>query len=551
MLSKKIEQARGTLRTYLEEEAELKTRSEELESAIEEAETEEEISTVESEVEELEKEKTELEEKKSKLEGEIADLEGQLEELNSKKPKNNQTSGKERSYQGGETVMRRGFFKDMTRAEVDTLIAREEVKEFLERTRELVIQKRAVTGAELLIPEIMLDFLRDNIATSSKLITKINYKPLKGKARQNISGTVPEAVWTEMVDALNELEMNFNQVEVDGYKVGGFIPIPNSILKDSDINLASEIMTQFSKAIGMALDKAILYGVGTKQPLGIVTRLAQASEPSGYPADAPVWKDLRTTNITKVSTTGAALIGSIITAFGACKNDFSDGRKFFAMNSVTHAHLVTTLLNFNAAGALATGMSNQMPILGGDIVILDFISDNDIVGGYGDLYLLVEREGTVLTVSEHVRFIEDQTVFKGLARYDGLPVIAEGFFVINIDNTDAATSKTFEFDYANTGLDELTVTSVAGADSGETKITVSGQTVGNTNLHFKTGIDVAKVKAGDKLTNAWTDFGSTPNFTTGVTIDELTADHLITVVEFDAKNKAVKAGVARIVVNAS
>ena len=84
-----------------------------------------------------------------------------------------------------------------------------------------------------------------------------------------------------------------------------------------------------------------------------------------------------------------------------------------------------------------------MPILGGDIVILDFISDYDIVGGYGDLYLLVEREGTVLAASEHVKFIEDQTVFKGLARYDGLPVIAEGFFVININDQNAATSKTF------------------------------------------------------------------------------------------------------------
>ena len=66
-------------------------------------------------------------------------------------------------------------------------------------------------------------------------------KPVKGKARQNVTGTIPEGVWTEMVGTLNELNFTFSQVEVDGYKVGGFIAIPNSTLEDSDIALANEI----------------------------------------------------------------------------------------------------------------------------------------------------------------------------------------------------------------------------------------------------------------------------------------------------------------------
>lgn len=532
MISKKIEQRKAELEELLKQEQGLKTRSDELEAAIEEAKTDEEIATVEEETTKLEKEQGELKEKKTKLEGEIAELENELEQLKSKEPKNdpppaNPERGK---AQGGEVRMKRGFFAGMNRGEVDALIAREEVKEFLQRTREFAAQKRAVTGGDLLIPDVMLDLLRDNIALSSKLITKVNYKPLKGTARQNITGTVPEAVWTEMVGALNELEINFNQVEVDGYKVGGFVAIPNSTLQDSDINLASEILLQLSKAIGIALDKAILYGVGIKQPLGIVTRLAQTSEPADYSANAPTWKDLHITNITKVNTTGAALIGSIITAFGACKNDFSDGRKFFAMNSVTYAYLVSTLLNFNAAGALATGMSNQMPILGGDIVILDFISNHDIIGGYGDLYLLVEREGTVLAASEHVKFIEDQTVFKGLARYDGLPVIAEGFFVININNVDAATSKTFPIDYANPVLGALTITSAAGTNKDETDLGMTGGQAAGTFFGYKIGDTAVAVKYGDSHN------GYTPvTFTDGAATVEAGAannNKIITVVEF-------------------
>lgn len=202
------------------------------------------------------------------------------------------------------------------------------------------------------------------------------------------------------------------------------------------------------------------------------------------------------------------------------------------MNSVTYAYLVSTLLDFNAAGALATGMSNQMPILGGDIVILDFISDYDIVGGYGDLYLLVEREGTVLAASEHVKFIEDQTVFKGLARYDGLPVIAEGFFVINIKNENVTTSAVFPSDLANPVLGELTITSTAhSSTAGSSDITMTGGQASGTFFGYRVGTKAAKVEYGTYHT------GFTPiTFTNGeATLAGFTdADDgkVLTVVEF-------------------
>ncbi len=544
MIAKKIEQRKSSLTELIAQEVTLKTREAELETALEEATTDDEVALVEENVTKLDADKAELDEKKSKLEGEIADLEGELEQLNSKEPKGDPKSEQKKSNPRGEGTMKRfKIFKEMTREAIDTMIAREDVQQFLTRTREFGAQTRTVTGAELLIPEVMLEILRDNISQYSKLITKVNYKPVKGKARQNVTGTVPEGVWTEMVGALNELEMSFNQVEVDGYKVGGFIAIPNSTLQDSDLNLAGEVLTQLAKAIGIALDKAILYGLGTKQPLGIVTRLAQTSKPATYSDNAPTWADLHTTHVTKVNTTGAALIGSIITAFGVCKNNFSDGAKFHAMNSVTHAYLVTTLLNFNAAGALATGMSNQMPVLGGDIVILDFMENYDIVGGYGDLYLLAEREGAVLTSSEHVKFVEDMTVFKGLARYDGLPVIAEGFYVINIKNADAATTETFPTDYTNAEIGALAVTSAASAtNSGDTVITVVGKEASGTTLAYKVAGKAINVNNGD-VPVGFTDW-------TGLTEITAATGKIITIVELNADGRAIKVGSAQVVAKA-
>ena len=95
-----------------------------------------------------------------------------------------------------------------------------------------------------------------------------------------------------------------------------------------------------------------------------------------------------------------------------------------------------------------------MPVVGGEIIELNFIPDNNLVYGYFDMYLLAERAGTRLGQSEHVRFLEDQTVFKGTARYDGIPVIAEAFGVMTIDNTAPKTSVTFPPDTANAKNEE-------------------------------------------------------------------------------------------------
>jgi len=71
------------------------------------------------------------------------------------------------------------------------------------------------------------------------------------------------------------------------------------------------------------------------------------------------------------------------------------------------------------------------------------------VGGYFDLYTLAERAGTKFAQSEHVRFLQDQTVMKGTARYDGAPAIPEAFVAIGIKGATPAATMTFAQDTAN------------------------------------------------------------------------------------------------------
>ena len=133
------------------------------------------------------------------------------------------------------------------------------------------------------------------------------------------------------------------------------------------------------------------------------------------------------------------------------------------MNESTYTDLQVEAMSINAAGAIVSAQNGTMPVAGGDVITLsdDIIKDGNIVAGYGDLYLLAERAGSTFARSDEYRFAEDQVAFKGTARYDGMPVIAEGFMAIGI-GADPATDATFPGDTANdTTLSGLTIGSLA------------------------------------------------------------------------------------------
>ena len=456
MLRKTLDGLNAKLEAARTKSTELVTREAELEESINEAESDDEKAAVNEAVEEYDKEKAANEQEIKDLEAEVEATERELKDLEERQstpaPEPDVTKKIVENERGDLRIMsKRTKFFGMTIQERDAFINNDAVKGFLERVRTACKETRAVTGAELTIPDIVLDLIREKIEDYSKLIKYLNKQSVSGTARQTILGTIPEAVWTETIAKINELSFGFNQVDVDGNKVAGYIPVYDAILEDSDINLAEVVITALGQAIGLALDKAILYGTGVKMPMGIVTRLAQTERPADYPAKARTWVDLHTSNIKTVAAnkTGVDLFKELINASGAAKGKYSNGTRFWVMNETTYTTLISEALSINASGAIATGMQKVMPIIGGNIETLDFIPDNVIIGGFGDLYLLAERKGIVIKQSEHVMFLEDATVFKGTARYDGIPVIAEGFVAIGIKGTTPTAEMTFAEDTAN------------------------------------------------------------------------------------------------------
>lgn len=446
MLRKQIDTKKKELSALRAKDAEFTTREAEIETAINEAETEEERNTVTEAVEAFEAEKKAHADSEAELEREIGELENDLaaeERAQEVEPKKEEKKEERKEEKKMETRNRFGL--------TDEFIKRESVQAFLAECRTAMKEKRALTNVGLTIPQEFLGILRENLQNYSKLYKHVNVRRIGGEGRLVVMGTVPEAVWTECCANLNELALGFNDVEVDCNKVAGYFAVCNAVLEDSDINLASELIAALGQAIGLALDKAILYGTGTKMPLGVVTRLAQTQAPSGYPATARPWVDLHTSNIMSIaaSVKDAALWKQIILDSGAMKGAYARGEKVFIMNETTYTKLIANAMAVDGSGAIVSGVNGRMPVIGGIIEVLNFVPDNVIIGGYFELYLLAERAGIQINNSEHVRFLADETVYKGTARYDGQPVIAEAFAVIGIDGTTPNATMTFASDTAN------------------------------------------------------------------------------------------------------
>lgn len=462
-LRKQIELKKKEAEKIRAEEKELEKREAELEKALEECETDEDMAIVEEDVEKLETDKKENSEKKSTIEKEIEELEKELKETEDKDNKQKEDDKKEEEEQKQDnlederanenykderkgTNMRKSRFIDpMTRKERKEYVKRENVKKFLDNIRR-VVEKRSIDGANLTIPDETLEIIMDNVGNYSVMYGLVNLKHIGGRARQNIVSEATEGIWTEMVATLNELDYGLSQIEVDGYKVGGFTALANSILEDSDEDLSRMVEDFLSESIAIALDKAIIYGKGkdSKMPLGYVTDLNSD-------------ENYKTMNIVKLTKANTKLANIIASFKNIDEGENANGDITVVMNRKTWLGTILPLaLAVNSAGAFVSATQKTFPGTGYNVEFCNRIPENDLHAGNYKKYLLAERKGKSVKSSAEAEFIKDITLFKATARFDGIPTRKQAFVVIGLNDKTPTTEVTFAPDKANTKTDNTT-----------------------------------------------------------------------------------------------
>ena len=442
MLRKKINDSKTALEALKAKESDfesrasdLQKRTEEAEQAIEDAQSDEEkqaveeaVTAIENDQTALDAEKTENDQKIGDLENEISEMEKELEEVEeqqraSKKapaeePKENKTPIGVNITERTTTKMFKtrtlNTMSDIQRAE---FVQREDVKKTLEEVRSFIKEKRTVSGANLAIGESILGLIRENVLEYSKLYSRVFVTTTNNDGRLIVQGIAPEAIWTECCSAISDLDISFGQVELDCYKVAGYFAICNAAIEDADIDLVDALTVALGQSLGKAIDKAIVYGTGTKMPTGAVTAIASTASQlvtiSSSDHDKTFFQD-------------------IVDAYAKADSKYSRGEKTWIMNDLTYAKVMKEAVAVDGSGAYVAMVNGVMPVVGGDIIVLPFVPDNNIVFGYFDLYAVLEKKGMTIDTSEHVKFLDDQTVLRGRARLDGKPAIAKAFVAIGI-----------------------------------------------------------------------------------------------------------------------
>ena len=407
ILNKKIQERSAKITALRADETKLKDEEVELEKALDEAETDEEVKVVEDSADELEKKIKEKSDEITKLEDEKAELEAELSKIEDEQPNNEEKEDGEK---------RKMAKKVQTRNNADVMTIRESlqienVRSFYQNIANAMVEKRSLTGAEKVVPTEVIDRIESKLGDYSTLINEVTVEKIGGTGRAVIAGDIPEAIWFEIgKKALDELEDKLDGVELDGFGLGGYVAVPNIIIENSLINLASHVEDRLAKAIAKALDKAILKGTGTKQPTGVVVSAPTAN---------------------KVTSDGT--ITDLIAKLAKVDTDGTGGEVIAVMNRATYYSQIVPKTLAVAANGVLTG-SYALPFR---VVLSAYADDNTIVFGDFKQFLLAQRSEIRVESSTEVQFTSDNTVFKGVGFYDGKATKAEAFAVVTITATPA------------------------------------------------------------------------------------------------------------------
>jgi HK97 family phage major capsid protein len=411
-LSLDLKEKRGVLEALREKANGFEVRYKELERAQEEADTEEAIEVVRQSLDNLEAEEREadLEGKIAATEAEIGELEERLAEAESEPAQGTAQTTEERKADTMNKLQVRELLK------TGEYYERSEVKEFYEKLKNI----RAVGGEGLTIPQVIINRIMDIMGDYTTLYPLVNKIRVTGTARILIDTDTTPATWIEQSGAIPEGEAGtITNVDFDGFKVGKLVFVDNYILQDSIINIDDYVTKKIARAIAMALDKAIVKGEGAsgKQPEGILTKLSDSHKVSIKKDEKSLLVD--TVAQIKLIDTGEDSVGEIVAVM-----------KRSTYYNIFFEYSVQVNSDGNIVGKLPN-LSNP-DLVGLRVVFNNNLDDDTVLLGDFSQYTLVEREDITIDNSEHVKFSQDQTAFRGKGRFDGKPVKPDAFVLVTI-----------------------------------------------------------------------------------------------------------------------
>ena len=240
----------------------------------------------------------------------------------------------------------------------------------------------------------------------------------------NVFGGV-SAYWTPESGSLTASEPTFAQVALEAKKLTGYTTSSNELLADSAIALETLLSRLFGEAIAYFEDDAFIAGVGGGQPQGILSAdaLISVAKETGQAATSIVAE-----NIDK-------MWSRLLTS--------SQNRAIWIAHPDTFPQLASLSRTVGTGGSAVwiQNMTGGPPtsIFGRPLI---FSEKCETLGTVGDIYLvdlsyylIGDRQQVTMAASPHVRFTNDEMVWRFVERLDGRPWVDSALTPRNGSNT--------------------------------------------------------------------------------------------------------------------
>jgi len=240
----------------------------------------------------------------------------------------------------------------------------------------------------------------------------------------NVFGGV-RGYWTPESGSYTSSEPSFGRVTLTAKKLTAYTSAANELLADSAISLEALLMRLFPQALSYFEDDSFLNGIGGGQPVGILN------------ADALV------TVAKETGQAAATITAENIDKMYSRMLPSSRSRAVWVAHPDTLPQIVALSRSVGTGGSavMMSNMSGSAPasLYGRPLILSEKCQS---LGTAGDIffvdfgyYIVADRQSLSMASSPHVRFQNDETVWRFTSRLDGRPWLESALTPRNGSNT--------------------------------------------------------------------------------------------------------------------
>lgn len=295
--------------------------------------------------------------------------------------------------------------------------------------------KQALTGANLTMPQTVVNAVFDELQSEHPLLRRIDFTPTGGAVKMLLSTNERQlATWgTLCAQVVTELTSGFKAVDTTLGKLTAFLPVCKAMLELGPEWLDNFVRQCLYEALANGLEDGIINGTGASQPIGMTRYVGDDASVVGgvWPAKNPIL----------VQEFGAETVGTLISMLAV------DGsgkprvvrEAIMVVNAIDYYKTILPATSIMAPdGTYRSALS--YPI---EIIPSAAVAQGRAVLGIPYRYAAFAgmAESGRIEYSDDAKFLEDERVYLIKLYANGLPKDNAAFVVLDVSNVAPARYK--------------------------------------------------------------------------------------------------------------